>query len=136
MTKSEMKRLIKPMVKECMQEMLLEEGLLSNLIKEVMKAQPRQIIPEQRAIKMDAPPFSLGAKSQTGKKEGPSKITEARRRLADSIAQGSYGGVFEGLEPTPGDSRIPSPNEDSGDPGIDLSMLTNIPGLSGFKARK
>lgn len=136
MTKSDMKKLIKPMIKECIQEMLLEEGLLSNLIKEVVKAQPRQVIPEQRAVKMDAPPFSLGTKQQVGKKDGPTKISEARRRLADSIAQGSYGGVFEGLDPVPGDARIPSPNEDFGDPGIDLSMLTNIPGLSGFKTRK
>lgn len=136
MTKSEMKRLIKPMVKECMQEMLLEEGLLSNLIKEVMKAQPRQNISEPKVTKMNAPPFSLGAIAQAGKKESPAKLTEARRKLADSIAQGAYGGVFEGLDPIPGDSRIPGASEDFGDPGIDLSMLTNIPGLSGFKTRK
>jgi hypothetical protein len=136
MTKSEMKKLIKPMVKECMQEMLLEEGLLSNLIKEVMKAQPIREIQEQRPVKMDATPFSLAEKARPQGKNSVSKISEARRRLADSIGNGAYGEVFAGLEPAPGGANIPSSSEDTGDPGIDLSMLTNIPGLSGFKTRK
>mgnify|MGYP003345038245 CR=1 FL=1 len=48
MTKSEMKKIMKPLVKECLQEMLLQEGLLSNLISEVMKGQQRSVVTEQR----------------------------------------------------------------------------------------
>ena len=43
MTKSEMKKIMKPLVKECLQEMLLEEGLLSNLISEVNKGNKQEI---------------------------------------------------------------------------------------------
>ena len=37
MKKSELKTLIKPLVKECIHEVLLEEGLLSNVVAEVAK---------------------------------------------------------------------------------------------------
>jgi len=37
MKKSDLKQLIKPVVKECIQEVLLEEGLLSNVVSEVVK---------------------------------------------------------------------------------------------------
>ena len=37
MKKSDLKELIKPLVKECIHEVLLEEGLLSNVVSEVAK---------------------------------------------------------------------------------------------------
>ena len=35
MKKSDLKKVIKPLVKECIHEVLLEEGLLSNIVSEV-----------------------------------------------------------------------------------------------------
>ena len=35
MKKSDLKKAIKPLVKECIQEVLIEEGLLSNIVAEV-----------------------------------------------------------------------------------------------------
>ena len=37
MKKSDLKKILKPIVKECIQEAFLEEGLLSNVIAEVVK---------------------------------------------------------------------------------------------------
>ena len=37
MKRSELKKIIRPMVKECVQETLLEGGLLSNIVAEVTK---------------------------------------------------------------------------------------------------
>ena len=37
MKKNDLKQLIKPLVKECIHEVLLEEGLLSNVVAEVAK---------------------------------------------------------------------------------------------------
>ena len=37
MKKNDLKKLIKPLVKECIHEVLLEEGLLSNVVAEVAK---------------------------------------------------------------------------------------------------
>ena len=39
MLNSEMKSIMKPLIKECLQEMIFEEGFLSVLIKEVLNAQ-------------------------------------------------------------------------------------------------
>lgn len=120
MDKKEMKKLMKPLVKECLKEMLLEEGLLANLISEVNKGN-RQIFSEssRREPAFASPP-----------KQTKPQINEVRKKLADSIGAGAYGNVFEGLEPTPGPGNL---GVEDGDPGLDLSMLKNIPGLKGFK---
>ena len=119
MTKSEMKKFMKPLVKECLQEMLLEEGLLSNLIEQVNKGN-KQIFSESQ---------KRNPKPVLEKKSKP-QLSEVRKKLDDSIGKGSYSNIFDGIEPAPG---IDNFSDVSGDPGIDLSLLNNIPGLKGFK---
>jgi hypothetical protein len=128
MTKSEMKKIMKPLVKECLQEMLLEEGLLSNLISEVNKGNKATFSESSRR---DPTPtvFREQAKPQN-KPQAKPQINEVRRKLADSIGNGAYANVFEGIEPAPSPSNL---GGDDGDPGLDLSVLSNIPGLKGFK---
>ena len=123
MTKSEMKKIMKPLVKECLQEMLLEEGLLSNLVSEVMKGHQKSVVSESKVAtqKQAVAPIKSQAKPQ---------INEIRKKLADSIGKGAYSNVFEGIEPAPSPGEL---GVDDGDPGLDLSMLSNIPGLKGFK---
>ena len=121
MDKKEMKKLIKPLVKECIKEMLLEEGLLSSLISEVNKGNKAVFSESTRNAPSFPAPKTTSSKPQ---------INEVRRKLADSIGQGAYGSVFEGLDPTPGPGDL---GANDGDPGMDLSMLKNIPGLKGFK---
>ena len=125
MTKSEMKKLMKPLVKECLQEMLLEEGLLSSLINEVNKGN-KHIYSE--STRRD--PEITSVKKQTQQTQSKPQINEVRKKLADSIGKGAYASVFEGLEPAPSPGNL---SVDDGDPGMDLSILNNIPGLKGFK---
>jgi len=125
MTKSEMKKIMKPLVKECLQEMLLEEGLLSSLINEVNKGN-KQIFSE--STRRD--PEVTSPKKQPQQPQSKPQINEVRKKLADSIGKGAYASVFEGLEPAPGPGNL---SVDDGDPGMDLSILSNIPGLKGFK---
>ena len=116
---------MKPLVKECLQEMLLEEGLLSSLINEVNKGN-KHIYSE--STRRD--PETTSPKKQPQQPQSKPQINEVRKKLADSIGKGAYASVFEGLEPAPGpDNR----SVDDGDPGMDLSILNNIPGLKGFK---
>ena len=116
---------MKPLVKECLQEMLLEEGLLSSLINEVNKGN-KQIFSE--STRRD--PEITSPKKQIQQPQSKPQINEVRKKLADSIGKGAYASVFESLEPAPGpDNR----SVDDGDPGMDLSILNNIPGLKGFK---
>ena len=48
MKKTELKQLIKPLVKECIHEVLLEEGLLSNVVSEVAKGMQGNMMVETR----------------------------------------------------------------------------------------
>ena len=49
MKKGDLKNLIKPIVKECIHEVLLEEGLLSNVVSEVAKGlQPQNNLVETK----------------------------------------------------------------------------------------
>ena len=51
MKKSDLKQLIKPLVKECIHEVLLEEGLLSNVVSEVAKGlQTQSLVVESRTL--------------------------------------------------------------------------------------
>lgn len=114
MTSVEMKKVMKPIVKQCLREMLLEEGLLSNLIGEVLRGQQRTSINE--SMRREPPEEKPKSKTTT---------QDERKKLIDKIGKGAYENIFEGVSPmtTTGDP------EAEGDSGIDLSMLSTVPGL-------
>ena len=76
MTSSEMKKIMKPLVKQCLQEMLLEEGLLSNLIGEVLKGQQKSVVSE--SIKRDKKIIATPQKQLQAK---PSSLNERKVRF-------------------------------------------------------
>ena len=51
MNKSQLKQLIKPVVKECIQEVLIEEGLLTEVVAQVTAGMTRQPIVENEKSK-------------------------------------------------------------------------------------
>ena len=53
MKKADLKQLIKPLVKECIQEVLLEEGLLSNIVAEVAKGMQGNLVVESKTKQED-----------------------------------------------------------------------------------
>ena len=56
MKKSDLKHLIKPLVKECIHEVLLEEGLLSNVVAEVAKGLQGNLVVEARQPQANVQP--------------------------------------------------------------------------------
>ena len=54
MKKNELKRLIKPVVKECIHEVLLESGLLTNIVSEVAHCMSQNVIVENKQKQSDA----------------------------------------------------------------------------------
>ena len=118
MKKSDLKKIIKPLVKECIHEVLLEEGLLSNVVSEVAKGlNTAPVIREQ--IEQKQPP-----------KQNHRDYSNDRRKLMDAINKDAYNGVnlFEGTDalssyesttPKAGSVDLGSP-EDS---GVDISSL-------------
>ena len=125
MKKTEFKNIIKPIVKECIQEALLEDGLLSNVISEVVKGlNPTPIVEEKKA--QDTAQTQAVNEEVERRKQ---KVQETRKKMLDAVGQDSYNGVdlFEGTAPMrhASESAGPDPfsNVQPGDSGVDISAL-------------
>ena len=131
MNKSQLKKLIKPVVKECIQEVLIEEGLLTEVVAQVTAGMTRQPIVENKPKKRSDKLFNEDLQMQRKSREANKKLQEHRRKLLDSIGGDAYNGVdlFEGTEPlrhtgTPGESHTPSVLGDNpNDAGVDISSI-------------
>jgi len=131
MNKAQLKKLIKPVVKECIQEVLIEEGLLTEVVSQVTAGLAQQPIVENKQKKKNDNLFNEDLQMQRKSREANKKLQEHRRKLLDSIGQDAYNGVdlFEGTEPmkqagAPGVSHRSNPlGDDPTDAGVDISSL-------------
>lgn len=131
MNKAQLKSLIKPVVKECIQEVLIEEGLLTEVVSQVAAGMSKQPIVENKPKKKNNNLFNEDLQMQRKSREANKKLQEHRKKLLDSIGQDAYNGVdlFEGTEPmresgTPGVSHRPNVLGDNpSDAGVDISSL-------------
>jgi hypothetical protein len=131
MNKAQLKKLIKPVVKECIQEVLIEEGLLTEVVSQVTAGLTKQPIVENKPKKRNDKLFNEDLQMQRKSREANKKLQEHRRKLLDSIGGDAYNGVdlFEGTEPlrntgTPGESHTPSVLGDNpNDAGVDISSI-------------
>ena len=131
MNKTQLKKLIKPVVKECIQEVLIEEGLLTEVVAQVASGMSRQPIVENKPKKRNDKLFNEDLQMQRKSREANKKLQEHRRKLLDSIGGDAYNGVdlFEGTEPmrqtgTPGQAHKPNVlGDDPSDAGVDISSI-------------
>tara|TARA_Y100001938_G_scaffold33630_2_gene46196 strand:+ start:87371 stop:87751 length:381 start_codon:yes stop_codon:yes gene_type:complete len=119
MKKADLKSLIKPLVKECITEMLLEEGLLKNVVSQITEGlQPAPVSTPAASIA----PLKT---SQDEKK----KIEEVRKKMLDAVGKSGYNGVnvFENTTPLPKDTSPSNPvaGVEPGDSGVDISSIVN-----------
>ena len=131
MNKTQLKKLIKPVVKECIQEVLIEEGLLTEVVSQVTAGLTKQPIVENKPKKRNDKLFNEDLQMKRKSREANKKLQEHRRKLLDSIGTDAYNGVdlFEGTEPlrntgTPGQAHKPSVlGDDPNDAGVDISSI-------------
>ena len=131
MNKTQLKKLIKPVVKECIQEVLIEEGLLTEVVAQVASGMSRKPIVENKPKKRNDKLFNEDLQMQRKSREANKKLQEHRRKLLDSIGGDAYNGVdlFEGTEPmrqtgTPGQAHKPNVlGDDPSDAGVDISSI-------------
>ena len=129
---------LKSIVKECVKEVLFEEGVLSNLVAEVAfgitKAQglvtEQQSQPKQQENKLNQAK-ELAEAQETKRK----KLLETKRKMLDAMGNSKMKNVFEGTEPlkqagAPGSSPGTSPlsGHDPDDSGVDISGLFGLAG--------
>ncbi len=131
MKKNELKRLIKPVVKECIHEVLLESGLLTNIVSEVAQGINQNVIVETEQKQSDTL-FNENLQIKKQVQKTNQQLKQHRKKLMDSIGNEAYNGVnlFEGTEPLSNREATSSgPNAgsvDLGDPndsGVDISSL-------------
>lgn len=134
MNKADLKKLIKPLVKECIHEVLLEEGLLSNVVAEVAKGMQQSVIVEHKVEareKQEETLFNDDLQMKRKNNEANLKLKEHRQKLLQSINKDAYNGVdlFEGTAPlrnagSPDTTATPSVlGEDPSDAGVDIGSL-------------
>jgi hypothetical protein len=131
MNKTQLKKLIKPVVKECIQEVLIEEGLLTEVVSQVTAGLAKQPIIENKPKKRNDKLFNEDLQMQRKSREANKKLQEHRRKLLDSIGGDAYNGVdlFEGTTPlnntsNPGETHKPSVlGDDPNDAGVDISSI-------------
>lgn len=135
MKKQELQKILKPLIKECIKEVIFEEGVLSNLIKEVAAGLgPQQTIVEAKA---EAPVQDFSRQAVQLQEEQRLALEERKRKIEESIGLGN---VLEGVEPlssggAPGEpsSKSPLSGYAAGDPGVDISGLMAIAGGHNWK---
>jgi hypothetical protein len=141
MNKKELKALIKPIVKECINEVLLQEGILSSIISEVMIGAKPVTLHEQPTIK--SKPIRKHPEKQNIDEQLVARkqlANQSRQKLLDAIGTTSYNGVnlFEGTEALNKGGSAPTGDSPQGalsnyapdDAGVDISGLMNLAGGS------
>jgi len=130
MKKTELKSVLKPFIKECIKEIIFEEGVLSSIIREAQGA-TGQVIKEQKEDK----PFTKFVKEDPKRNE---KLEETRKAMRRAISErmGDFD-PFEGTktlsesQASGGPSSSPMAGTDPADKGVDIS---NIPGFGNWGA--
>ena len=121
MKKSELKNIIK----ECVKEVIFEEGVLSGIITEVAQGlQGSSLVQESR-------------QPQQNPKPSP-QAREAKKKVLSAIGNNGYDDIknkfsnpqlFEGTKPIPDSGKGPLSGLAPGDAGVDIS---NIPGIGNW----
>ena len=135
--KKELKQKLKPIIKECVQEMLLEEGLLSKVIFEVVKGTQllKNNTSHQEKKNNTMKENKLKEEQKRLMEEKWELERERKRKLLD--ATGFQSNIFEGTEPLPTKGTT-APAEGSqagalagvepGDPGVDIGGIMALAG--------
>ena len=123
MNKNELKKVLKPLIKQTIREVILEEGLLSNIVAEVAKGLNGNLIAETKQKGLSKQ--ELERRAEEAEKQRQDKI----RRLNESM-KSTIGGVnvFEGTKPVieEGQKGAALAGVSADDSGVDISGIMNI----------
>ena len=143
MKKSELQKMLKPLIKECIKEVIFEDGVLSNVVSEVARGLGAQVIREHINESPDPTQqdFSRNRDIEL-QKQSQKGLEESKRRLEESLGGGAYSGIFENTTPL---TKGGVPNQGSStesnplsayapnDPGVDITGLVAVAGGHNWK---
>jgi len=129
MNKIQLTKILKPLIKECIKEVIFEEGTLSTIISEVVKGTGGTVMNE-RQQRSPTPPDRLETSIEANKRRNK-MIKEQKQKMLDAIGKDAYNGIdlFEGT--TPMNHKADNTMSPSGakpldgispnDPGVDIA---------------
>lgn len=136
MKKSDLKKVLKPIVKECINEALLEQGLLSTIITEVVRGlQPLHTQPTQQNKVTAIQQQRLEEQRRELAEDRETLLREQRKKLLNATGLGSN--IFEGVAPlakggnpeSDSDSQAPAlAGVDPNDAGVDIAGIMSLGG--------
>jgi len=137
MKKSELQKILKPLIKECIKEVIFEEGVLSNLIKEIaVGLGTQQPLVE---IRNPEPQYDFSRQQVELQEEASEALKEKKKKLEESMGAG-FSGIFDNVAPisragTPGapTSQSPLSTYAPNDAGVDISGIMAIAGGKNWK---
>lgn len=97
MNKPDLKTLLKPLIREAVKDVLLESGILSNLITEVVKGLNGSIIMEQKATIKEQKQVKFDLTDEQ-RKEREEIITERKLKEKKIIEKTGFAGMFNNLQ--------------------------------------
>ena len=135
MKRSELKKMIMPIVKECVQETLLREGLLSNIVSEVAQGMGNQFLIENKKEIVPTMSNENSVQMEAMENRKRAELSEYKQKLLDQIGNEAYGGIdlFEGTKPAAPEmsatqAASPLGNKDPSDAGVDISGIMALGG--------
>jgi len=135
MKRSELKTILKPLIKQCVKETLLEEGVLSNVIAEVVRGVSPALVENretgaQESLKQQK---LLEQQKHQIEEEKYRRMKEQKRKVLDATGFGDE--IFKGVAPLaesgdPGTGPSPGAlgSTDPADPGVDISGIMALGG--------
>ena len=135
MKRSELKKMIKPLVKECVQETILNDGLLSSIVSEVAQGMGNQFLVENKEQVVPAMSNENSVQVELMETKRKEQLKEYKQQLLDQIGAEAYGGIdlFEGTTPaapelSAAQAASPLANKDPSDAGVDISGIVALGG--------
>ena len=133
MKKSELKKLIKPIVEECVRDVLFKQGVLSSVVSEIMIGMSSN---QQPLVEQSQPEHTTTQQLNVNRKKAMNEKQEvAKKKLLDAIGRDAFKGIdiFEGTTPAPsprggGGSGGALKDIDPSDPGVNIDGLMNLMG--------
>ena len=122
MNKNELKQVLKPLIKECIREVIFEEGALSSVVSEVVKGMGQPIVETKQKF-----PTKQKPQYETDE-QAKARLQERRKKMMEAVGGDAYNGVnlFEGTTPAPAQGEASHgalSGVDPNDAGVDISAV-------------
>ena len=146
MNSNELKKILKPLIKSCIKEIILEEkGILAHIIHESISSMKKELlqetknnIPINEPIQSKSIPSQFIFSNQQERMEEMKQTAQQSQKMLmeamEKTGNPNLKNIFSGLEPAPepplpGNKNIPSsPLAGITDAGVDISGLFNFKG--------